>query len=78
MTSYLLGVLASLDLPLLAGAALDTPIVVYGVGSFPEILGVLLPAEGFTGVTVVDLVTADGAAAAGAIRLYQRYRQLHG
>lgn len=78
MTSYLLGVLASLDIPLLAGAALDTPIVVYGIGAFPGILGEVLPAEGFTGVRVVDQAVADGAAAAGAVALFERYRTLHG
>ena len=78
MTSYLLGVLASLDVPLLAGAALDTPVVVYGIGAFPEILGEVLPAEGFTSVRVVDLAIADNAAAAGAVSLFERYRTLHG
>ena len=78
MTSYLLGVLAALDLPLLAGAALDTPIVVYGVGAFPAILGDLLPAEGFTDVRVVDTAVAESAAAAGAVWLYERSRALGG
>jgi len=71
MTSYLLGVLASLDVPLLAGAPRDTPVIVYGVGEFPRILGALLPREGFSAVQVVPLATADTAAAAGAVRLFE-------
>ncbi|HET8986286.1 MAG TPA: 2-dehydro-3-deoxygalactonokinase [Trueperaceae bacterium] len=78
MTSYLLGVLASLDLPLLTGAALDTPIVVYGTGAFPEILYTVLPAGGFTAVRRVDQAIGEKAAADGAVSLFERYRALHG
>ncbi|NLG65059.1 MAG: 2-keto-3-deoxy-galactonokinase [Actinobacteria bacterium] len=78
MTSYLLGVLASLDLPLLTGAAPDTPIVVYGIGAFPGILGEVLLAEGFAGVRVASKAVADSAAVAGAVSLYERYLVLHG
>lgn len=71
MTSYLLGVLASLDLPLLEGVASGAPVVVYGIGSFPRILGALLPERGYTAVSVVENDVADVAAAAGAVELFE-------
>ncbi len=71
MTSYLLGVLASLDLPLLAGVAPTTPVIVYGSGAFPRILGEVLPERGYAGVRVVAPEVADMAAAAGAVRLFE-------
>lgn len=76
MTSYLMGVLAALDVPLLAGVSQDTPVIVYGIGAFPQILGELLPGEWFSDVRVVGQDVADLAAAAGAVRLYERAREL--
>lgn len=76
MTSYLMGVLAALDAPLLGDATHDTPVIVYGIGAFPQILGELLPGEGFTDVRVVSQDVADLAAAAGAVRLFERAKAL--
>lgn len=78
MTSYLLGVLAALDLPLLAGSfnSDQQRIIVYGLGAFPEILSAMFAADGRTNATVVDKETADAAAAIGAVRLFERSREL--
>jgi len=76
MTSYLLGILAALDVPLLGGDSQDTPVIVYGGGAFPQLLGELLPGEGFTDVRVVSHDVADQAAASGAVRLYERAQVL--
>ena len=76
MTSYLMGTLAALDVPLLAGASRDTPVIVYGIGAFPQILGEVLPGEGFSDVRVVEQDDVDLAAAKGAVRLYERAREL--
>lgn len=80
MTSYLLGALAALDLPLLApetgGEPSDTPVVVYGTGLFPELLTRLLLDHGWLDVRLVPAETADLAAADGAVRLYRRAQAL--
>jgi len=68
MTSFLVGALAMLDLPLLPGVG-GPPIVLYGHGAFPEALATLL--EGRPGVIQVDGTTADLAAVAGAVALYE-------
>ena len=71
MTSYLVGALAMLDLPLLPQDG-GTRIVLYGHGAFPEALATLL--EGRPGVVRVDGETADLAAVAGAVELYELQR----
>ena len=76
MTGYLLGALASLDLDLLAAAEPDTPVVLYGGGLFVRVLAALLPEHGHADVRVVEPEAADEAAARGAVRLYERAREL--
>ena len=76
MTSYLLGVLASQDLPLVRPAAPDTPIVLYGGGAFVSILDSMMRAEGFSEVRVVERETAEDAAVQGAVRIFERARAL--
>lgn len=71
MTSYLIGALAALDLPLLPAAG-ATPIVLYGHGAFPEVLAALLPRLGHTTVHRVDGETSDRAAVEGAVALFER------
>jgi 2-dehydro-3-deoxygalactonokinase len=71
MTAYLIGALATLDLPLLAGGDPATPIVLYGHGVFPDVLA-QLPADHARPVLRVDGATADLAAVAGAVALYER------
>jgi hypothetical protein len=68
MTSYLIGALAMLDLPLLPEVG-GAPIVLYGHGAFPEALATLL--EGRADVVRVDGATADLAAVAGAVALFE-------
>lgn len=75
-TSYLLGVLASLDLDLLAGHSPDTPVIIYGTGAFPPLLARLLAAEGWQDVRVLPPEVADTAAAAGAVWLFERSLEL--
>jgi 2-dehydro-3-deoxygalactonokinase len=69
MTSYLIGALAALDLPLLEGGPPSAPIVLYGHGAFPDVLERLLEG-GSRPVHRVDGETADLAAATGAVTLY--------
>lgn len=71
MTAYLVGALAALDLPLLAGGDPDTPVVLYGHGVFPDVLAQLL-ADDPRPILRVDGATADLAAVAGAVALYER------
>jgi 2-dehydro-3-deoxygalactonokinase len=68
MTSFLIGALAMLDLPLLPEVG-GAPIVLYGHGAFPEALATLL--EGRPDVVRVDGATADLAAVAGAVALFE-------
>ncbi len=70
MTSYLVGALAALDLPLLPPAG-ATPIVLYGHGAFPEVLAALLPRVGHTTVHRVDGDASDRAAVEGAVALFE-------
>lgn len=69
MTSFLLGALAALDLPLLEGRSEEGPIVLYGHGAFPAVLASLLEDQPRP-VVRVDGDTADAAAAAGAVELF--------
>lgn len=75
MTSYLVGVLASLDLDLVRASGVDGLLVIYGKGVFPGVLASLCRAEGFD-VRVVDDEATDLAAAAGAVWLYERSIEL--
>ncbi len=75
MTSYLVGVLASLDLDLARASGVDGPLIVYGKGVFSRVLELLCRAEGYD-VRVVDDEVADLAAAAGAVWLYERSIEL--
>ena len=70
MTSYLLGALATLDLPLLPPPG-SARIVLYGHGFFPEVLALLLARSGGHDVVRVDGATADAAAVEGAVALYE-------
>jgi 2-dehydro-3-deoxygalactonokinase len=76
MTSYLIGALAALDLPLLPPAERGATIVVYGTGAFPELLAALLPQHGWRDVRLVDTETASTAALHGAVELFERARRL--
>lgn len=75
MTSYLLGALAALDVPLLEhtrnGGSKDESVIVYGGSGFAELLAALLTRLGWTNVQAVAAETADDAAARGAIWLYE-------
>jgi 2-dehydro-3-deoxygalactonokinase len=73
MTSYLVGALAALDLPLLIDGG--RPIVLYGHGAFPEALAALLAHQGRERVTVVDGEASDLAAAEGAVALFERSKR---
>lgn len=77
MTSYLLGVLASLDLPLLQLRDGDERVVVlYGRGPFKAILYRHLVGAGEVDVRAVDEGTSETAAAIGAVSLYERRKRL--
>lgn len=77
MTSFLLGVLASLDLPLLQLRDDDDRVVVlYGRGPFKSILHRHLEETYDVDVRMVDDTTAEAAAVVGAVRLYQRAQSL--
>lgn len=70
MTSFLIGALAAVDLPLLPPPG-GAPIVLYGHGAFPEVLAALLARTGQARVHQVDGDTADLAAVEGAVALYE-------
>ncbi|MEW8977969.1 MAG: 2-dehydro-3-deoxygalactonokinase [Symbiobacterium sp.] len=73
VTSFILGCLATLDLPLLAGAReTGAQVVLYGKGHFPPILRDYLNAEGWENVHLVDVETADLSAVIGAVRVFER------
>lgn len=76
MSSYLLGVLSSLDLPLLATTSPGAPVILYGGGLFRDVLAALIREDGFREVQVVEPEVADLAAARGAVRIYERAREL--
>jgi 2-dehydro-3-deoxygalactonokinase len=75
MTSYLVGVLAALDVHLLPSDA-GAPVVLYGGDHFVRVLLQVLPAHGYERVRLVEGQVADEAAARGAVRLYERAREL--
>jgi 2-dehydro-3-deoxygalactonokinase len=70
MTSFLIGALAALDLPLLPPPG-TAPIVLYGHGVFPEALSALLERAGYERVHRVDGATSDLAAVEGAVVLFE-------
>lgn len=71
VTSYLLGALTSLDLPLLNGAReAGAAVLLYGKGHFPPILKACLDEQGWPDVRLVDEATAELASAVGAARIY--------
>lgn len=74
MTSYLVGALAALDLPLLPPPGTAT-IVLYGHGLFPEALASLLERSGYRDVRRVDGEASDRAAVEGAVALYELARR---
>jgi len=77
MTSFLLGALASLDLPLLQLRDDDDRVVVlYGRGPFKSILHRHLEETYDVDVHMVDETTAEAAAVVGAVRLFQRAQRL--
>ena len=69
MTSFLLGVLAATDLPLVGPPREGRSIVLYGKGPFPRIVHDALEAQGHS-VHVVEEQIADEAAAMGAASFY--------
>lgn len=77
MTSFLLGALAGLDLPLLQlsgdGAR---AVVLYGRGPFKTILRDHLSETAGVEAVVVDDATAEAAAVVGAVALFRRAREL--
>ncbi|MFO7546428.1 MAG: 2-dehydro-3-deoxygalactonokinase [Trueperaceae bacterium] len=79
MTSYLVGALAQVDLPLLEGSAWGVanpaPVVLYGGGHFHQVLVALIEGTGRE-VRTVDPEAADAAAVRGALALFERSREL--
>lgn len=74
-TSFLLGALMSLDLPLLAGARESgATVLAYGRGHFPAMLKTYLESEGWPEVRLLDEATARTAPVLGAVRIYERMR----
>jgi len=72
-TGFLLGVLMSLDLPLLEGARESgATVLVYGQGHFPKMLKTYLDGEGWPDVRLLDEATTQSASAVGAVRIYER------
>ncbi len=77
MTSYLLGVLTSLDVPLLRLRPQDgRAVVLYGRGPFRAIMRQYLSDEYGIDALVVDEATAEEAAVDGALRILARARAL--
>lgn len=73
MTSYLLGVLASLDMPLVRLREPDERVIVlYGRGPFKSILHQHLLEQGGVDVRTVDDALSERAAVIGAVSLYRR------
>ena len=79
MTSFLVGVLAQVDLPLLEGSAWGpgsrAPVVLYGGGHFHQVLVALIEGTGRE-VRTVEPEAADAAAVRGAVALFERSREL--
>lgn len=72
-TSFLLGALTSLDLPLLSEARnAGASVVLYGKGHFPPILKQYLEEQGWPDVHLVAEETAELSSAVGAARVYER------
>lgn len=72
-TSFLLGVLTSLDLPLLVGARESgATVLLYGKGHFPPIMKTFLDQQGWPDVLLVDPGVADLCSAVGAVRIYEQ------
>lgn len=77
MTAFLLGALLALDLPLLEDARRSgARVVLYGGGAFPGLLQEALEEEGWSGVQLIGSEQADLAAVIGAVRLYERWKEL--
>jgi len=74
VTSFLLGVLAGLDLSLIE-RELDpaTPLVVYGSGAFPAILEQHLRGQGGWQVCTVSQEQSEAAAVVGAVRIVEAH-----
>ncbi|MER3554607.1 MAG: 2-keto-3-deoxy-galactonokinase [Meiothermus sp.] len=70
MTSYLLGALASLDLPMLERGE---NIILYGSGHFPPLMKAYLDERGIP-ATLVSPEVSENAAVIGALRLFERYQ----
>jgi 2-dehydro-3-deoxygalactonokinase len=75
-TSFLIGALAALDLPLLR-AGDDRDIILYGHGLFPQALAWLLETEGRP-ATRVDGDVTDRASVVGALQILAHHRHLGG
>lgn len=73
MTSFLLGVLAATDLPLVGAPERVRSMVLYGKGPFPRIIFGALEARGHQ-VEMVDEGVADESAAVGAASFYDMAR----
>ncbi|MDZ7801432.1 MAG: 2-dehydro-3-deoxygalactonokinase [Trueperaceae bacterium] len=77
MTSFLLGVLASMDLPLLdEGLQTDATLVLYGRGVQKVALGRYLEEQAPGRVIVTDDERAELSAVVGAVRIYERHLEL--
>jgi 2-dehydro-3-deoxygalactonokinase len=79
-TSYLLGALGALDLPLVDATQAEGPVVLYGHGHFREVVAMLLEEDPRRKrpVEKVDVEFADRAAAAGAVELFELMNQITG
>lgn len=75
-TSFLIGALAALDLPLLS-AADDRAVILYGHGVFPQALTWLLEHDGRPSVRV-DGAVADRASVVGAIAILAHHPRFKG
>jgi 2-dehydro-3-deoxygalactonokinase len=76
-TNFLLGALATLDLPLLRGAIrTNSTIVLYGRGTQKCLLGTYLRRQTSCQILLADDAQADLSAVLGAVMLYKRHRQV--
>lgn len=77
-TSFLLGVLLSLDIPLLAGVREQgAAVVLYGKGHFPRMMKAYLDSQGWPSVHLVDESIAELSSVVGAVRIFERWQELH-
>lgn len=76
MTSFLLGALAGLDLKLI-DHDLDAavPLVIYGSGAFPNLLGEYLAEQGKRQVTVLSSQQSELAAVVGAVNILGAHKR---